>query len=81
MCRLNMLNNKQVKGESERQIKIYTEIKTKKQNLQDAAKTVLRMINGYNKKRRRSQIYLILHLNELEKELSPVNRKNQIIKR
>ena len=92
--RLNsiLLNNQQITGEIKEEIKKYLETNdnenTMIQNLQDAAKAVLRgkfiAIASYLKKQETSQINnLNLHLKELEKEKQTklkVSRRKEIKK-
>ena len=86
--RLNntLLNNKDITKEIKEEIKTYLETNDNEnmmtQNLQDAAKAVLRgkfiAIQSYLKKQEKSQIKnLTLHLKALEKE----NKQNQISRR
>ena len=86
------LNNQEITEEIKEEIKKYLETNdnenTTIQNLQDAAKAVLRgkfiAIQAYHKKQEKSQINnLTLHLKELEKEEQTkpkVSRRKDIIK-
>lgn len=91
--RLNkmLLNNKWVKEEIKREIKIYlrqTKLKYTYQNLWDATKAVLKgkfiVINAYFKKQEKSQINnLTFHLKKLEnegKKKPRISRREEILK-
>ena len=83
------LNNQQVTKEIKREIKKFLETNYNEnmttQNLQDAAKAVLRgkfiAIQSYLKKQEKHRIdNLTLHLKQLEKEEKKINRRKEIIK-
>ena len=83
------LNNQQVTKEIKREIKKFLETNYNEnmttQNLQDAAKAVLRgkfiAIQSYLKKQEKHRIdNLTLHLKQLEKEEKKINRRNEMIK-
>ena len=87
----HILNNQQVTEEIKREIKKFLETNNnenrKTQNLQDAAKAVLKgkfiIIQSYPKKQEKHQIdNLTLHLKQLEKEqkISQISRRKEIIK-